>query len=662
MATIRKGVLPVFLGLSLSLLFSGSASRVTRTKEASSANGEEVTIKGPLNSLNNLWYDNLMRSVPREVPVDPRILIVDLDDDSLEKIEAPTTFWSPYCAKVIAGLIRAQCQVVGFDYLCNDQENTEIYWSLNPYYPGLATRDERGETEDPWLPVSKATEEFPDKDPKLPRVIQGFHLRPKESKRKSKITGLSLVAATGTGSDGLGLITVDLDSDSVWRSQLLYGREIPEDQRPGPELVRCRTFATRLAESAVGHQIGPEQPKIVTRPAVLDSRSHLRINYLFPGQQKRFEHRSFLTLLNQSGDPKLMDEYAGKIVIIAPTSTVFQDLVTSPVGLVSGVEGHASMVNTLITENYLFEINGEKLWLALLAFCALSHAVAMRGSLGFSASLQILSTSSMILLSIGLFKQSSLLCPTWTLVFGGTISWLISAVTRARQKSQELAKVRHLFGRYVSPQVMETILKDSRQATLGAVGKRKITVLFTDINGFSGECEKRTSGDILDMLNAYFQEMNQIIFRYDGTIKQFVGDEIMAMYGAPAPHPQPEVAAVETALAMMKRLAELKERDPGRKRGFYEIKIGIHSGPVILGNVGSDTRTEYAAVGDDVNLGSRIMGMTKGLECSILVSTEIYEKTRHLPNVRYTPKGSHPVKGRKEPVELFSLEANDELK
>lgn len=637
MSSLRSSAPPVLIGLVFCLLLSI-----------------------PLDRLNNHWFDMLMKSVPRDVPIDPRILIVNLDDKTLEKIKAPTPFWSPYCAKVLAGLIRAKAQAIGFDYLCNDQEDTNIYWSLNPYYPGLATKDENGETEDPWLPVAKASEAFPDKDPKLPRVIQGFHLRPEESELKSKITGLSLVAATGSGMNGLGLITLDLDPDSVWRSQMLYGRELSEKLRPGPEMTQCRTFATRIVESTVGHGIDPLHPTIVTLPAVLDSKFHVRINYWFPGQTKKFEQKPFYELLEECEHPEKMAKYEGRIVLIAPSSTVFQDLVPSPIGMISGVEGHASLVNTLLTENYLREVSPVTFWLTLLALCGLSQVAATRSTLGWSSLLQFLISLSVCAVSAMMFGRFSILCPTWSWVLGSTATWLATAVSRARHKSSELAKVRHLFGRYVSPQVMETILKDSRQATLGAVGKRKITVLFTDINGFSGECEKRSSADILDMLNAYFQEMNQIIFRYDGTIKQFVGDEIMAMYGAPAPHPQPEIAAVETALAMMKRLDELKQRDPGRKRGFYEIKIGIHSGPVILGNVGSDTRTEYAAVGDDVNLGSRIMGMTKALECHILVSSEIYEKTKHLPNVRFTPKGSHPVKGRKELVELYSLEANDE--
>ena len=105
------------------------------------------------------------------------------------------------------------------------------------------------------------------------------------------------------------------------------------------------------------------------------------------------------------------------------------------------------------------------------------------------------------------------------------------------------------------------------------------------------------------MLNNYFEAMNGIIFQYGGTIKQFVGDEIMAMYGAPVVHPSPEEAAVKTAVEMVRQLALMRRQDPDQRNCFYYIKVGIHSGDVILGNVGSQDRTEYAAVGDDVNLG-----------------------------------------------------------
>ncbi len=598
------------------------------------------------------WQDQLMRKVRRNVAIDERIVIVSIDDITLDKWRTPTAYWAPYFAKAIAGLVEADCQSVGLDFLCEEQDPA-IYQALTPFYPGL-----EGTGESPWLPVAEAFSTI-DVGEKPGPFVQGLIHRNNEFSLQSPVASLTLAAIAG--GDVFGLVNLDTDQDQVWRAQRVYPVTLPKELRPQSGVETYRQFATRLLEPGIGHAVDTQHPQIGHAIPVLTSNQAVRINYLWPEQAKQFPKVSFSKLLEQCSDPSTMKQkYSKKIVLIGATSRLFQDFTMTPVGEMTGLEAHANLVNTMATGSYLHECTSAQLWAGLAIFTVASAALAAQLPLELAAVLQILATLLTLGVSWSIFGSIGWLLPVWSWLSASWISWTVAAIPKARNKSVELRHVRQLFGRYVSPQVMESILKDSKQATLGAVGKRKITVLFTDINGFSTECEKRTSAEILEMLNAYFQEMNEIIFRFDGTIKQFVGDEIMAMYGAPTAHPDPEVAAVETALAMMARLRELRERDPSRKRGFYEIKIGVHAGPVILGNVGSITRTEYAAVGDDVNLGSRIMGMTKALECDVLVSREIYEKTKHLKHAKFIPKGSHQVKGRKETVELFALEEQHE--
>jgi class 3 adenylate cyclase len=224
------------------------------------------------------------------------------------------------------------------------------------------------------------------------------------------------------------------------------------------------------------------------------------------------------------------------------------------------------------------------------------------------------------------------------------LSALVVYIYRARH-------LRGLFGRYASL----SLLRDMALLELGYASRRRITVMFCDINNFSTICERHTPEAVIQMLNDYFEAMNAIIVASGGWIKQFVGDEIMVIYGAPDDHPRPEAAAVETALAMVARLAELRAAATGD--GFYEVKIGIHSGDVIVGNVGNKDRTEYAAVGDHVNLGSRIMGMAKQLEATILVSGVTYEAVKALPSATFVDKGSHGVKGRFSKVQIYEARA-----
>jgi len=343
------------------------------------------------------------------------------------------------------------------------------------------------------------------------------------------------------------------------------------------------------------------------------------------------------------------------VVIIGAGTKISQDLVQTPLGEVYGVEAHAQVLNALLTRQFIIDFTPLQAGLCLVLLTGLGAGLGLALSPWLSLLLALVAEGIYLLTMRSLFVQQAWLGPVLAPMLGLGLAWALGAALRARWKADEERYVRQLFGRYVSPAVMEVLLKDPGQAALGAVGKRKITVLFSDINGFSGHCEKKSPEAIMTMLNSYFEHMNRIIFRHGGTIKQFVGDEIMAMYGAPLDHPNSQEAAVLSAVEMMRHLESLRAADPREERGFYYIKIGIHSGDVILGNVGSLERTEYAAVGDDVNLGSRIMGLTKGFQADILISKDVYDKVSHLPGMSFVSKGAHPVKGRVEPIEIYQV-------
>ena len=157
------------------------------------------------------------------------------------------------------------------------------------------------------------------------------------------------------------------------------------------------------------------------------------------------------------------------------------------------------------------------------------------------------------------------------------------------------------------------------------------------------------------MLNEFFNEMLEIIFRYNGTVKQFVGDEIMVMYGAPSDLDDHARRAVLTARDMVERLNELKKQK-GEQAGFYEVKVGIHTGEVVVGNVGNEKRSEYAAVGDPVNTAARIEGLTKALDEAILLSEEtLKEFEGELPGLEFVSKGPQSFKGKADKMEVYGI-------
>ena len=214
------------------------------------------------------------------------------------------------------------------------------------------------------------------------------------------------------------------------------------------------------------------------------------------------------------------------------------------------------------------------------------------------------------------------------------------------RKSRE--KAVQLFSRFVNPHVVQELVAHGGLSRAGE--SRQITILFSDIRGFTTLSEKRTPQEIVALLNRYFTLQVEVIFRHGGSLDKFIGDAIMAFWGAPLDDPEHAKHAVAAAMEMADVLqrfkAELNEQDAG-----FGVGIGIHSGPAVVGLIGSEQRREYTAIGDTVNLGSRIEGLTKGVS-RILVSRETMELCGDA--FKFESHGSFKVKGRDQEVELFA--------
>jgi len=220
----------------------------------------------------------------------------------------------------------------------------------------------------------------------------------------------------------------------------------------------------------------------------------------------------------------------------------------------------------------------------------------------------------------------------------------------------EKRKLKATLGRLVSPEVAELAERNPNALSLSGQ-TREVSVLFSDIVGFSTISEKQPPERVIAMLNAYFKEMCDVVRRNHGTVKQFVGDEIMVLFNAAREESDHAFKAVWTAIEMVDRLRELAAEDPENEHGFYRVKIGVHTGPVVVGGVGTEDRMEFAAVGDNVNLASRIMGMNPALGSTILISEyTYYEVFRRITTpVRFQYRGQHDVKGRQAGIKVYEV-------
>lgn len=226
---------------------------------------------------------------------------------------------------------------------------------------------------------------------------------------------------------------------------------------------------------------------------------------------------------------------------------------------------------------------------------------------------------------------------------------------------EEREFLRSTFGRYVSADVARKLLTDRDGGRLGGE-ERVVTVLFSDIAGYSTVAERLEPAEVVAMLNEYVGAMNTVIAAHRGCVIEFFGDGILAVFGAPEPLDRHEEAGVSCARAMRDEMVALNERWrlSGRAARWLSVghgpltaRIGVHTGPVIAGNMGSELRMKYAVIGDAVNVASRLEAMNKLLHTSILVSDATRQRLTPALADTLVPRGSQLVKGRQSPVEVF---------
>ncbi|MEK7804792.1 MAG: adenylate/guanylate cyclase domain-containing protein, partial [Planctomycetota bacterium] len=200
--------------------------------------------------------------------------------------------------------------------------------------------------------------------------------------------------------------------------------------------------------------------------------------------------------------------------------------------------------------------------------------------------------------------------------------------------------------RYVAPQIVNNIFGDDKECISLDPVKKDIAILFSDIRGFSSTCEKLMPEETVAYLNEYFTQMVEIIFNHNGTVNKFVGDMIVAIFGAPTRCDDNKKQAVKTAIMMQRRLSEIKNK---WIRDNFNTGIGISAGEVVVGNIGSPQHMDYTAIGDEVNIAERLEALAQGKQ--ILVDRNVYEATKDA--FEFKDMGSFTVKGKKKKVDVF---------
>ena len=381
-----------------------------------------------------------------------------------------------------------------------------------------------------------------------------------------------------------------------------------------------------------------------------DEIGRLLINYLGPA--KTFPHYSISDIIAGRLSPELIK---GKIVIVGATATGIYDLRVTPFSPVyPGVELHATVVENILQGNFL----EQSAWTTFIDICGIIFFGMIIGIA--IPRLKALQGILLVMVLLGGFVAGN------TLIFAKYNTWLnmvypvltmmtiylVITVYRYFTEEREKKKIRGAFQYYLTASVINELLKDPTKLKLGG-DKKDLTVMFSDIRGFTTISEKLTPEELVRLLNEYLTAMTDIVFKYEGLLDKYIGDAIMAVFGAPVDQPDHALRSCRTALEMMATLKGLQQKWAAEGRPFVDIGVGINSGDMVVGNMGSNMRFDYTVMGDNVNLSSRLEGINKEYGTHIVISEFTYEVVkeevfcRELDAVR--------VKGKKLPVKIYEL-------
>ncbi len=345
------------------------------------------------------------------------------------------------------------------------------------------------------------------------------------------------------------------------------------------------------------------------------------------------------------------EAFAGKIVLVGATTPTLHDVFPAPFASQAGMPGVEIHANTLETLLRNIPIRRATAWLvpllaALAGAGAAVTATALRPLPAFGA----IVGAALVYLAAGhaafvwgRFWIDVVPVPLALLVtYGGTV-----AQNFAREQRQ-----RRRLSRFFSPGVVNEIVRYRDEAKL-VPRRRRMTVLFSDIRGFTSMSEQMPPEEVVTFLREYLTVMTEAVFKHGGTVDKYIGDAIMALYNVPFEAPDHAARAVRTALEFQERLRPLAERFAARHGGTLACGVGIHTGDAVVGTIGSQQRLEYTAIGDTINLGSRLESLTKDFNVPIIVSEATYLEVRDLFGAR--DLGEVRVKGKAIPVKIYTV-------
>ncbi|MBI3373926.1 MAG: adenylate/guanylate cyclase domain-containing protein [Betaproteobacteria bacterium] len=591
-------------------------------------------------ALENLYYDYWhVLSGERYAP--KYTAIVSVDDDTLLALrDDPLAFWGPHFGTAIDVLNRAGAKLIGFDFLY--QVSAESW---------LRKLD---------LPDSEVSRNYD--SPLRAALAQGnvvliTHLVARKEGAELLTPPLEQLVLLPGGIHNLGIANLVPDEDKYVRHFLPFLD--PDPQKPGVSL------AMQLALRAQGKDPAQTTWDIA---GTKWSREIAPKFIGFAGPPGTIPAVSMAKLLEPDAlqDPAVRG-LRDKVVILAANNSGAQDQHFTPYSRgarpeqMAGGEIHANIVETILSGRVprFIPLPIEIAYVA--ALLAVATWFFLRLSVGRSAVLAAVACIAIMLPGYVTLPYDWVV-PVAGPQTGVLAAFLVTLGLRLTGEERERARIRELFGRYVSDDVVDKLLSDERRPDLAGEALT-VTVLFSDIRNFTTISEKLTAHEVVEMLNAFFSRACEPILAEGGTVDKYIGDAVMAVFGSPVLRTDHARRALRAALGIARAAVGFKdwmrERFPERGLPEFGVGIGLHSGEAVIGDIGTPRRKEFTAIGDTVNAASRLEGVTKEMKCVIVASEATLQAAGG--GVRTGKSEEVRVKGKAEPLQVYEIVGLDEV-
>jgi adenylate cyclase len=464
----------------------------------------------------------------------------------------------------------------------------------------------------------------------------------------SAVPTQALLFANPEQEQNLGFIDLLAAADNTRRHAAIYSREAGGLAPSFPALLALRQQGRSPADPGALEALASSERLTGTPPRRI---GQAWINYFGP-PRATFRRIPAEALETGTLRPEERAALQGALLLIGPTYIGSDDRHRGPSGqLYDGVELHAHAIATLLDGRPLRETpRWKRMMLAAVVATAGSLAAALLPA-GWAAAALAALVALVSGASFAAFSADRLYPMGVPLIAAGT-GWTGQLLLRAAEEAARRRKAERLFGQHVDRAVVDRLMQEAALVRVGGE-RRTITVLFSDLRGFTQITQELEAHEVTRLLNEYLGEMAAIIFRFGGTLDKYMGDGVMAFWNAPEPQPDHAYRAVCAAWEMSAALEGLNRHWKRTGADVVHSRIGINTGPAVVGSMGSEQRQSYTVIGHTVNVASRIERLNKELGTLVLIGEATFHEVVGRIGVREHPRV--PVRGLAQPIAVFEV-------